>query len=74
MSGDSPDYQLQKKKDEETNLLVPEKVKGPIAAAAGTGAVAIITEAPSDLPTDLEEKLLSQDKKDSKVTIYIYFL
>lgn len=69
MSGDSPDYQLNKKKDEDVNLLVPEKVKGPIATAASAGVVTIVSEAPSETPVSaLEEKLLNHEKEESKVS------
>lgn len=74
MSGDSSD--LLKKKDEETSLLVPERLKGPIATVASAGTAATIPEAPSET-ADLEDKLLKRDKNDEsnvyqKVKVLIY--
>lgn len=64
MSGDSSD--LHKKKDEEASLLVPERLKGPIATVASAGTAATIAEVPSET-SDLEEKLLKRDNGDNKV-------
>ncbi|KOB76704.1 Serine/threonine-protein kinase rio2, partial [Operophtera brumata] len=65
MSGDSSDLQGHKRKDEEASLLVPERLKGPIATAASAGTVAAIAEAPSET-ADLDEKLLKHDNTDIK--------
>lgn len=64
MSGDSSD--LHKKKDEEAALLVPERLKGPIATVASAGTAAAIAEMPSET-ADLEEKLLKRDNEESNV-------
>lgn len=67
MSGDSPDFQLHKKKEEESNLLMPERLKGPIATVASAGTVSTVIDAPSEASTDSEDKLLKHDD-DRKVS------
>ncbi|XP_035431698.1 uncharacterized protein LOC118263676 isoform X2 [Spodoptera frugiperda] len=71
MSGDSPDYQLHKKKEGETDLLMPERTKAPIASIASAGTALAATDVPSDstITANAEEKqeFIRHDKKeDSK--------
>lgn len=73
MSGDSPDYDLYKKKEEESNLLVPERSKAPLAtiASAGVAAAAVDLPPPDCVGTEPEEKqeFLKFEKDENKVTL-----
>lgn len=81
MSGDSPHPQPFKKKEEETNLLILERPKGPIATAASAGAAVATIEAVQETTEaknpegkeDNEEKqeFLKYNKEDDKVP-YIF--
>ncbi|KAH9637328.1 hypothetical protein HF086_006972 [Spodoptera exigua] len=68
MSGDSPDYQPHKKKEEETDLLMPERTKAPIASIATAGTALATTDVTSDstVTGNAEEKqeFIRHDKKD----------
>ncbi|XP_022835820.1 uncharacterized protein LOC111363243 [Spodoptera litura] len=71
MSGDSPDYQLHKKKEEETDLLMPERTKAPITSIATAGSALAATEVPSDStvtgkPEEKQEFIRHDKKDDSK--------
>ncbi|XP_053623931.1 uncharacterized protein LOC128682917 isoform X2 [Plodia interpunctella] len=70
MSGDSPDYDLYKKKEEESNLLVPERSKAPLAtiASAGVAAAAVDLPPPDCVGTEPEEKqeFLKFEKDENK--------
>lgn len=74
MSGDSPDFQPHRKKEEETDLLMP---KAPAASIAATGTAVGASDVPTDSTAteNAEEKqeFIRHDKKeDSKVSIHIY--
>lgn len=74
MSGDSSD--LHKKKEEEASLLVPERLKGPIATVASAGTAATIAGAPLE-NIDLEDKLLKREKNDENNVyqkVFIHYL
>lgn len=71
MSGDSPDFQPHKKKEEETDLLMPERTKAPIASIATAGTALGASDVPLDSTAtgNAEEKqeFIRHDKKeDSK--------
>lgn len=78
MSGDSPDFQPHKKKEEETDLLMPERTKAPIASIATAGTALSASEMPSDSTAteNAEEKqeFIRHDKKeDSKVSVSVSY-
>lgn len=66
MSGDSPDFKPHKKKEEETDLLMPDRSKAPVASIATASA-----EIPTDSSEKSEEKqeFIQRDKEDTKVRI-----
>lgn len=72
MSGDSPDFKPPKKKEEETDLLMPERSKAPITISTAGSAVL-----PADVPTDSSEKpeekqeFIKRDPEETKVSFYI---
>lgn len=67
MSGDSPDFKPLKKKEEETDLLMPGKSKAPVTIAADPSTAAL-----PDVPTDSTEKaeekqeFIRRDREDTK--------
>lgn len=73
MSGDSPDFQPHKKKEEETDLLMPERTKAPIASITTAGTALGASEVPGDsTATNAEEKqeFIRHDKmEESKVSL-----
>nr|XP_021192486.2 uncharacterized protein LOC110377794 isoform X2 [Helicoverpa armigera] len=69
MSGDSPDFQPHKKKEEETDLLMPERTKVPIASIAAAGTAVGASDVPSDSTGNAEEKqefIRHDSKEDGK--------
>nr|XP_013189360.1 unnamed protein product [Amyelois transitella] len=70
MSGDSPDYDLYKKKEEEANLLIPERSKAPLAtiASAEVAAAAVDVQPPENVGSipDEKQELLKFDKDETK--------
>ncbi|KAJ8737044.1 hypothetical protein PYW07_000315 [Mythimna separata] len=72
MSGDSPDFQPHKKKEEETELLMPDRTKVPIASIATAGTAVGASEVPSDSTAvgnaDEKQEFIQRhdNKEDSK--------
>lgn len=74
MSGDSNEYDFQKKKDEDSHLLVPslvsEKSKSPLAAIATAEVATATVDLPSanigDSSTEEKQELMRQDSDDTK--------
>ncbi|KAJ8737767.1 hypothetical protein PYW08_000362 [Mythimna loreyi] len=72
MSGDSPDFQPHKKKEEETDLLMPDRTKVPIASIATAGTALGASEVPSDSTAvgnaDEKQEFIQRhdNKEDSK--------
>ncbi|CAH0578041.1 unnamed protein product [Chrysodeixis includens] len=68
MSGDSPDFQPHKKKEEETDLLMPERTKAPIASIASVGTAVGAPEAPTDSTatgnTEEKQEFIRHDNKE----------
>lgn len=72
MSGDSPAYQANKKKEEETDLLVPERPKvTTVAVNTGITAASIDIASDGSGPAHTEEKqeFIKHDPEDSKVKL-----
>ncbi|XP_049886302.1 uncharacterized protein LOC126380743 [Pectinophora gossypiella] len=65
MSGDSPNHHPFKKKEEESNLLVLDKPKGPIATAASAGATVVTLEDKGLQVQENTEPYKPDDKKDN---------
>ncbi|XP_075990819.1 uncharacterized protein LOC142986283 isoform X2 [Anticarsia gemmatalis] len=68
MSGDSPDFKPHKKKEEETDLLMPDKTRPPITTIAAAGTAVASSEVPTDSTEKPEEKqeFIKRDKEETK--------
>ena len=74
MSGDSPDFQPHRKKEEETDLLMP-KVPAASIAAAGTalGASDVTSDGTATGNAEEKQEFIRHDKKeDTKVSVHTY--